>query len=241
VLDRLGRGEPATFAESAAHLLDDKVLTLGFVRRIATYKRLYLLTADPQRGLRLLAGPPPLQVVMGGKAHPQDDDAKRTVQGIFALNRQPEAAARAVFLEDLDLATEPRLVAGCDVWVNLPRPPNEASGTSGMKSALNGGLQLSVLDGWWSEAYDGSNGWAIETPSQASPEEQDAHDADALYTLLETEVAPLFVARDGCDDLPRAWVRKVKASLKSLGPQFNATRMLRDYAAFEADRALSPS
>jgi starch phosphorylase len=237
VLDRLGRGEAVSYAEAASELWDDDVITLGFVRRIATYKRLYLLTSDPDRGLRLLAGPKPVQLAIAGKAHPQDDEAKRTVQRVFALNRMADAAGRVVFLEDLDLAMEPYLVQGCDVWLNLPRPPNEASGTSGMKSVFNGGLQLSVLDGWWAEAYDGSNGWAIETPQNAGWDEQDAHDAEAVFRLLESEAIPLFYDRAAPGELPRAWVKKIKASMKSLAPQFNATRMVKEYAARQPARS----
>ena len=229
VVDRLGRGETSSYAEAAAELMDDGVLTVGFVRRIATYKRLYLLTLDAYRAVRLLGDPHPLQIVVAGKAHPQDDDAKRTLQALFALNRQPFVGGRTAFLEDMDLRLESRLVQGCDVWINLPRPPNEASGTSGMKSALNGGLQLSVLDGWWAEAYDGSNGWAIDTPSNVSWAEQDAHDSAALYDLLEWEIAPLFHTRETGSDLPKSWVHKIKASLKTLAPNFNTTRMVREY------------
>jgi starch phosphorylase len=233
VLDRLGRGEQAAYAEEAAELLDANCLTLGFVRRIATYKRLYLLTLDTDRGIRLLTGDQPLQLVLAGKAHPEDDDAKHTVQGIFGLNRHPVVGGRAVFLEDLDLSMESRLIQGCDVWVNLPRPPMEASGTSGMKSVFNGGLQLSVLDGWWAEAYDGQNGWAIDSPMNVSPGEQDAHDSAALYGLLESEVVPMFYGQQLDNGMPRAWVHKIKASMKSLVPQFNTSRMVREYVTNE--------
>jgi starch phosphorylase len=238
VWDRLGRGEGMSYAEAAAQLWDDDVLTFGFVRRIATYKRLYLLTSNPERGLRLLGGPRPAQLAIAGKAHPSDDEAKRTVQRVFALNQMADAAGRVVFLEDLDLAMEPYLVQGCDVWLNLPRPPNEASGTSGMKSVFNGGLQLSVMDGWWAEAYDGSNGWAIETPRDIGWEEQDARDAEAVFHLLESEVIPLFYDTQGAGALPRNWVTKIKASMKTLAPRFNATRMVRQYV--ERERDVSP-
>jgi starch phosphorylase len=230
VEDRLARGEPTAYAESAAELWDDDVITMGFVRRIATYKRLYLLTSDPDRGLRILGGAQPAQIAIAGKAHPQDEEAKRTVQRIFALNRLSDAASRAVFLEDLDLAMEPYLVQGCDLWLNLPRPPNEASGTSGMKSVLNGGLQLSVLDGWWAEAYDGTNGWAVETPAGSDWAAQDAHDGEAVFHLLESEILPLFYDRPGAGELPRGWMKKIKTSMKSHGPRFNAGRMVREYA-----------
>ena len=229
VWDRLGRGEGLEYAEQAASAWDPGTLTIGFARRIATYKRLHLISAYPERGLRLLGAEQAVQLVIAGKAHPQDADAKRSVQQIFALNRLPNVGGRVAFLEDHDMATEARLIHGCDLWVNLPRPPQEASGTSGMKSALNGGLQLSVLDGWWAEAFDGVNGWGIKSREGASHSEQDLEDADALFTLLETEVVPLFYGtRDG---VPRAWVQRIKASLKSVGPRFGAARMAREYFA----------
>ncbi len=231
VWDRLGRGEPAAYAERARELWDNATLTVGFVRRIATYKRLYLLSAQPDRALRLLRADGGIQALIAGKAHPQDEEAKRTVQTIFSVAGSSGAGDRAVFLENLDLAMESRLAAGCDLWLNLPRPPQEASGTSGMKSALNGGLQLSVLDGWWIEGYDGENGWAIDTPADVGPAEQDAHDAGRLFDLLESEVVPLFYKRDVPGGVPVGWVRKIKRSLKTIGPRFNARRMVDEYLA----------
>jgi len=231
VWDRLSRGESSTYAESARQIWDNDTLTIGFVRRIATYKRLYLLSASPERAATLLRRERGVQALIAGKAHSQDEEAKRTVQTIFGISRSTGLGDRAVFLENLDLAMESRLAAGCDVWLNLPRPPNEASGTSGMKSALNGGLQLSVLDGWWAEAYDGENGWAIETPVDADWQEQDAHDAARLFELLETQVLPLFYKRDGAGGVPVDWVRKVKYAMKSIGPRFNAQRMVNEYLA----------
>ena len=145
------------------------MLTLGFARRLATYKRLHLLVADVARSQRLLTGERHVQLVIAGKAHPRDEDGKRLVQGLFAHKDAPGFGARVVFLDDYDLRTARYLVGGCDVWVNLPRPPLEASGTSGMKSAFNGGLNLSVLDGWWAEAYDGTNGWAISGDGRPRP------------------------------------------------------------------------
>jgi starch phosphorylase len=228
VPDRLARGEPIAYVERAARTFDPDVLTIGFARRVASYKRLHLLVADPQRALRLLAGSRPVQVVIAGKAHPRDEGAKRIVQTIFAMKTAPFAADRVVFVEDYDLEVALTLVAGCDVWLNLPRPPLEASGTSGMKAALNGGLNLSVLDGWWCEGFDGADGWAIR--SEAGPDErtQDARDADALYDLLEREIVPLFYERDA-GGVPRGWIARVKASLRTIAPAFNTTRMLRDY------------
>ncbi len=232
--DRLARGAvPRSYAEAAARGFAPDVLTVGFARRLATYKRLYLLIREPQRALPLLDGPTPLQLVIAGKAHPEDDDAKRLVQQLFPVAMAQQVASRVAYLEDYDVAMAARLVAGCDVWVNLPRPPLEASGTSGMKAALNGGLHLSVLDGWWEEAFDGRNGWGIGAESAGDPmpgaEAQDARDAGTLYSLLEHEIVPAFYQRDETG-VPRAWVQRIKHSLRSIGPRFNAGRMLRDYS-----------
>jgi starch phosphorylase len=195
---------------------------------VATYKRLHLLTHDMARALALLSSSRPIQVVIAGKAHPRDDDAKRIIQAIFGMKAAPVVGSRVAFIEDYDLATAARLVAGCDVWINLPRPPLEASGTSGMKAVLNGGLHLSVLDGWWAEAWDGENGWALHSEPGPDDPVQDARDSEQLYSLIEREVVPLFHQRDA-QGIPRAWIRKIKASMRSLIPQFNAGRMLKDY------------
>lgn len=228
VRDRLARGEGPEYVEAAARVFDPSVLTIGFARRVATYKRLYLLTRFAERGVQLLAdGPRPIQLVVAGKAHPQDEEAKATLRGLFEMKRVQDVGRRIVFLEDYDLHMAPRIVAGVDLWLNLPRPPLEASGTSGMKVALNGGLNLSVLDGWWAEAYDGANGWGIESPD-AGPDTQDDHDAQALLDLLEKEVIPLFYDRDP-DGLPRRWLQRVKVAMRTLIPRFAAQRMLREY------------
>jgi len=228
IRDRLARGEPADYVEGAARVFDTKVFTIGFARRAATYKRLYLLTRFMDRGLRLLADEPmPIQLVIAGKAHPQDQEAKGTLRGLFDLKRTPGVGGRIVFLEDYDLHMAPRIVAGVDLWLNLPRPPLEASGTSGMKVTLNGGLNLSVLDGWWAEACDGHNGWGITSPD-SDPATQDDHDAHALLDLLEYEVIPLYYER-GADDIPHRWLQRVKHSMQTLIPRFTAERMLRDY------------
>ncbi len=228
IRDRIGRGEAPQYVEAAARVFEANVLTIGFARRAATYKRLYLLTRHPERGLPLLSdGPRPVQVIVAGKAHPQDNEAKETLRSIFSLRANTDVSRRAAFAEDYDLHMAPRIVSGVDLWLNLPRPPLEASGTSGMKVSLNGGLNLSVLDGWWAEAYDGSNGWAIASP-EADPATQDDHDAHALFDLLEKEVIPLFYERDEAG-LPRRWLRRVKASMRTLIPQFTARRMLQDY------------
>jgi starch phosphorylase len=230
VTNRLIRGESLEYAESAARLLDPNALTIGFARRVATYKRLALLTRDLARLRRLLYEGQSIQLLISGTAHPADEEAKRSVQGLFAGRSLPGAGSRVVYLDDYDLGIARRLVQGCDVWLNVPRPPFEASGTSGMKNVLNGGLQLSVLDGWWDEAYDGTNGWAIQAIEGLSAEEQDARDAAAFYDLLEREVVPLFYSRDAAG-IPRGWLRRVKASLRTNGPRFTATRMVGDYLA----------
>ncbi|HWT24126.1 MAG TPA: alpha-glucan family phosphorylase [Solirubrobacteraceae bacterium] len=226
--DRLGRDDPRSYAESAAKAFDPGALTIGFARRLATYKRLYLLVREPERALRLLANGRPVQLVLAGKAHPRDDEGKRMVQHLFAHKWAAEAGARVVYLDDYDLSSAARLVRGCDVWLNLPRPPLEASGTSGMKSAVNGGLQLSVLDGWWAEGYDGTNGWALSGEEDADHGAQDHRDAVELQRVLAEEVAASFYDRDEAG-IPRAWLARVKASLKTNGPAFSATRMIEDY------------
>ena len=229
--DRLQRGEGRDYVEAAARAFDPNVLTLGFARRIATYKRLDLLTKDMERALRLIDGDQPIQLVLAGKAHPRDDAGKSLVQALF---RSREVARRAgeriVFLHDYDLAVGARLTRGCDVWINVPRPPMEASGTSGMKSAVNGGLQLSVLDGWWPEAYDAElrNGWALSGDTDPDHAAQDYRHAAELYRALEEEVMPAFYSgTDGGP--PHAWIAMIKASIRSIAPGFTAARMLDDY------------
>jgi starch phosphorylase len=226
--DRLSRGEPLDYAEAPSSGFDPERLTLGFARRLATYKRLHLVALLPERALALIGGEWPVQFVFAGKAHPADTAAKEVVRQVFTLKRAPGVAGRAAFLEDYDIPLAGHLVAGCDVWINVPRPPNEASGTSGMKSCLGGGLQLSVLDGWWAEAYDGSNGWAINGDVLEDPQAQDQHDARALFDLLEQVVVPMFHERDA-SGVPQRWVAMLRRSLLTNGPRFSATRMLREY------------
>ncbi len=232
VADRLGRGDLRGYVDAAARAFDPEVLTIGFARRVATYKRLDLLIRDPDWTLALLAGDLPVQVVLAGKAHPRDEEAKRALQSLFGLKASKVIGERVVFLDDYDLHSAARLVRGCDVWLNVPRPPLEASGTSGMKSAFNGGLQLSVLDGWWAEAYDpgppAPNGWAI--PGEVDPDHhaQDDRDAAVLHRLLGDEVVPTFYERDEAG-LPQRWLEMIRASLGTLGPTFCATRMLAQY------------
>jgi starch phosphorylase len=226
--DRLLRGDVRDYVGAAAREFDPDVLTIGFARRVATYKRLELLTRDPEWTMALLGGERPVQVVLAGKAHPRDEEAKHSLQRLFGLKSSPVIGERVVFLDDYDLASAAVLVRGCDVWLNLPRPPLEASGTSGMKSAINGGLQLSVLDGWWAEAYDGANGWALPGEVEPDPAAQDARDADQLHRLLDDEVLPTFYAREG-SGMPSKWLEMMKASLRSVGPRFSAGRMLGEY------------
>ncbi|HEV3054488.1 MAG TPA: alpha-glucan family phosphorylase [Solirubrobacteraceae bacterium] len=227
-LDRLARSDVREYVQAAAQVFDPDVLTIGFARRVATYKRLDLLTRDPERTQTLLDGDRPVQVVLAGKAHPRDDDAKHVLQRLFGLKRARIVGQRVVFLDDYDLAVAAQLVRGCDLWLNLPRPPLEASGTSGMKSALNGGLQLSVLDGWWAEAYDGTNGWALPGDVEPDSEAQDDRDAATFHALMVDEVVPAFYDRDS-RGLPDRWLAMMKSSLRTLGPRYSATRMLHDY------------
>ena len=227
--DRLRRGEDTSYALAAERNLSSDRLTVGFARRLASYKRLYLVSLRPERSVALLAGDHGLQFAFAGKAHPADQGAKTIVRDLFQLKGAEGVGGHVAFIEDYDLSVAPELVAGCDVWVNLPRPPQEASGTSGMKSALNGGLNLSVLDGWWAEAHDGTNGWAIEGAVDEDEAAQDERHADALFDLLEERVVPLFHER-GPDGVPHGWVAMMKASLISNGPRFSAARMVAEYA-----------
>ena len=236
--DRLRRGEPLDYASAARDGFDPARLTIGFARRLATYKRLHLVGLMPERAIALVGGERPVQFVFAGKAHPDDHEAKEVVRRLFALKRAPGVAGRAAFLEDYDIPLAGHLVAGCDVWVNLPRPPLEASGTSGMKSVLGGGLQLSVLDGWWAEAYDGHNGWAIDGREDGDHAAQDWRDANTLFDLLERQVVPMFHERDA-DGVPQRWVAMMRRSLMTHGPRFSATRMLREYAAAHLHAPLS--
>jgi len=228
VRDRLARGEAPEYVEAALRSFNPEWLTIGFARRIATYKRFYLVTRFPDRLLQLLGDERrPIQLLVAGKAHPQDTEAKESLRYSFLLKQAGAVGAHVIFLEDYDLDLAPRVVAGVDLWLNVPRPPLEASGTSGMKVTLNGGLNLSVLDGWWPEAYDGHNGWAIDSPG-GDPGAQDDHDADALLGLVEREVVPLFYDRDA-QGIPRSWVQRMKQAMSGLIPRFSAGRMMREY------------
>jgi starch phosphorylase len=228
--DRLLRSDLRDYVEAAARVFDPEVLTIGFARRVATYKRLELLTRDRDWIVSLLSGDRPVQVVLAGKAHPRDEEAKHSLQRLFGMKASEVVGQRVVYLDDYDLATGAVLTQGCDVWLNVPRPPLEASGTSGMKSVVNGGLQLSVLDGWWAEGFDGANGWGLPGEVEDDPAAQDDRAAEALHRTLDESVVPLFYDRDA-DGIPQGWLGLVRASLRTLAPAFSATRMLAEYIA----------
>lgn len=225
------RGEGETELERARSILDPSVLTIGFARRFATYKRANLIFTDLDRLAAILNDPSrPVQIVFAGKAHPKDEPGKSLIRKIAQLRIDPRFAARVVFLEDYEVNVCRHLVQGVDVWLNNPRRPLEASGTSGQKVVLNGGLNLSVLDGWWAEAFDGANGFAIgRGASHVSDEITDQRDAEALYEVLENEVAPIFYHRD-IDGLPREWIKRMIHSIATLGWRFSSDRMVSDYA-----------
>ncbi|HMA47140.1 MAG TPA: alpha-glucan family phosphorylase, partial [Frankiaceae bacterium] len=226
----LQRGAPAAELDWVDSVFDPDVLTVGFARRVPSYKRLTLMLRDRARLTRLLLDPDrPIQMVIAGKAHPADDSGKYLVQQIVEFADHPEVRHRMVFLPDYDIGMARYLYSGCDVWLNNPLRPLEACGTSGMKSALNGGLNLSVRDGWWDEMYDGSNGWAIPTADGVEdPARRDELEAAALYDLLENSVAARFYD-SGLGRPPVRWVAMVKHTLSTLGPKVLASRMLRDY------------
>jgi starch phosphorylase len=210
--------------------LDADVLTIGFARRVPSYKRLTLMLRDPERLKRLLLHPErPVQLVIAGKSHPADEGGKKLIQEMVRFADDPEVRHRIVFLPNYDIAMAQPLYPGCDVWLNNPLRPYEACGTSGMKAALNGGLNLSILDGWWDEWYDGNNGWAIPSADGVDdPDRRDDIEANALYDLIENDVAPKFYDVDG-DGVPTRWLEMVRHTLKSLGPKVLASRMVRDY------------
>jgi starch phosphorylase len=226
----VGRGASESDASWADEVLDPRALTIGFARRFASYKRATLLLSQPERLHELLLSPErPVQLVFAGKAHPADDIGKEMIRQIVQFSRDPAIRHRFVFVEDYDIEVARTLYQGCDVWLNNPRRPQEACGTSGEKAALNGGLNCSILDGWWDEMFDGRNGWAISSAETYEDlERRDAVEADSLYEILERQVVPLYYERvEG--PVPRRWVRKVKHALITLGPQVVASRMVQDY------------
>ena len=210
-------------------ILDPNVLTLGFARRFTAYKRPNLLLWDPERLVRLLTNAShPVQIIVAGKAHPADYEGKCLIQEWLCFSNRRDVRDRVVFLEDYDIALAQELVQGVDVWLNTPRRPWEASGTSGMKVLVNGGLNLSTLDGWWAEAYSDEVGWALGDGQEHTEPEWDAVEANQLYRLLEEEIIPLFYERDH-SGIPRKWVMRVRASMATLAPRFSMNRMVRDY------------
>ncbi|WP_072802642.1 alpha-glucan family phosphorylase [Rhodococcoides yunnanense] len=225
----LERGSTQAEIGWTAGVFDPNVLTVGFARRVPTYKRLTLMLREPERLRRLLLDPDrPVQLVVAGKSHPADDGGKALIQQIVRFADQADVRHRIVFLPDYDMSMAKFLYWGCDVWLNNPLRPLEACGTSGMKSALNGGLNLSIRDGWWDEMYDGENGWAIPTADGVTDENRrDDLEAAALYELLEQSVLPKFY--DRTDGIPTRWIEMVRHTLEQLGPQVLASRMVRDY------------
>jgi len=223
---------------TAEEVLDPEVLTIGFARRFATYKRGTLLMRDLDRLARILNNPEmPVQIIFAGKAHPQDQEGKELIRQINQVSDQERFRHRIVFIEDYDMEVARHLVQGADVWLNTPRRPLEASGTSGMKVAFNGGLNMSILDGWWCEGYQGNNGWAIgKGEVYEDTEYQNQVESRATYDLLEKEIVPHFYDR-GSDGIPRSWIATVKASIQSLCPVFSTDRMVQEYA----NRSYTPS
>jgi glycogen phosphorylase len=215
---------------SSGVMINPYALTIGFARRFATYKRAGLIFSDVDRLLDIINRPNmPVQIIFAGKAHPADEPGKQLIQQVYRQVKRAETGGRLVFLEDYDMNLARYLVQGVDIWMNTPRRPMEASGTSGMKAALNGALNFSVLDGWWREAYNGRNGWAIgEDRDIDSPEVEDGQDADSLYNLLENEIIPLYYDRDA-REISHDWLGRVKDSLKTIIPQFSTRRMVKEY------------
>lgn len=227
---RLARGKSEDYIEAARTMFDPQILTIGFARRVAAYKRWNLLLSDPDR-LTLLINDPerPIQFVLAGKAHPQDQKAKRVLQELITWQRDSSVRDRVALIEDYDQETARHLVQSVDVWMNVPRRPQEASGTSGQKVAINGGLNFSVLDGWWLEGYDGDNGFAIGDLSELTDDEADRREAESFYRVLEEEVVPRYYDRDG-QGIPRRWIAMMKRSIQTLAPFFNSDRMVAEYA-----------
>jgi starch phosphorylase len=226
----LARGVSESDVAWTGELLHPGVLTLGFARRFAAYKRATLLLSQPDRLKALLTSTErPIQIVFAGKAHPADDIGKEMIRQIISFSRDPEIRSRVVFVADYDMVVARRMYPGCDVWMNTPRRPLEACGTSGMKAAINGSLNCSILDGWWDEMFDGENGWAISSAETYEDlAKRDEVEAESLFDLLERQIVPLFYERFQ-GPVPRRWVRRIKTAFRSLGPEVTAARMVRDY------------
>ena len=212
-------------------LLDPYALTIGFARRFATYKRANLVFRDVDRLLRIVCNErKPVQFIFAGKAHPADEPGKRLIQEVYHHVKDARFGGRLVFLDDYDMNMARFLVQGVDVWLNTPRRPREASGTSGEKAALNGTLNFSVLDGWWAEGYNGNNGWAIgDSTEYPDQDQQDDSDSASFYDTLENEIVPLYYTKRSADGLPGDWIGRIKESIKSIVPQFSMSRMLKEY------------
>jgi starch phosphorylase len=210
--------------------LDPEVLTLGFARRFATYKRADIFFHDLDRLERLVHHPErPLQIIFSGKAHPADEGGKKLAQRVANLARDARFAGRISFIEDYSMHVGRQLVQGVDAWLNVPRRPQEACGTSGQKVILNGGLNISILDGWWAEAFEGGNGFAVGAGEiHVDPAAEDRRDAEEVFRVLEEEVVPLFYARDA-EGLPRGWIARIKRAIRTLAWRYNADRMVQDY------------
>jgi starch phosphorylase len=212
-------------------MMNPYALTIGFARRFATYKRANLILKDFNRLLEIVNRPNlPVQIIFAGKAHPADEPAKLLIQELYRAVKKAETGGRLVFLEDYDMNMARYLIQGVDIWLSTPRRPNEASGTSGQKAALNGVLNFSVLDGWWREGYNGNNGWAIgDETDYADPNVQDTLDSQSLYDTLENEIVPLYYNSRSGDGLPSEWIERMKESIRTLAPQFNMRRMIKEY------------
>ncbi len=233
------RGATDAELKICREVLNPDALTIGFARRFATYKRATLILRDPERLERILANPGrPVQFIIAGKAHPQDAAGKQLIRELYQVGRDPDLQRHFIFLEDYDINVARYMVQGVDCWLNTPRRPMEASGTSGMKASANGALNISIPDGWWCEAeHLGPNGWSIgRGENYESLEEQDRVESEMLYELLEKEVVPTFYER-GSDDLPREWIRRMKSAIRTIGPVFNTYRMVQEYT----DRCYIPS
>jgi starch phosphorylase len=234
-LSRQNRSEDSSAVEAANHILNSDVLTIGFARRFSPYKRGDLLLRDAARALKIFSNPDrPVQIVFSGKAHPADEEGKRIIQRLREWLSHPDLVNRVALIEDYDMSVARKLVQGVDVWLNNPRRPLEASGTSGQKVCLNGGINCSVLDGWWCEGYQevdgkGINGWAIGEDAHTSDQAlQDKIDSESLYRLLEEEIVPLYYDRDA-EGIPHRWIKMMKASIKTNAPAFTTHRMIADY------------
>jgi starch phosphorylase len=216
---------------AAGALLDPYALTIGFARRFATYKRANLILRDLNRLLDIINRPNmPVQIIFAGKAHPADEPGKLLIQEVYRAVKKAENGGRLVFIEDYDMNLARYLVQGVDVWLNTPRRPNEASGTSGQKAALNGVLNFSILDGWWREGYNGYNGWAIGNDMDYdNPDIQDEMDSKSLYDILEGEIIPSYYQDRTADDLPVEWLARMKECMRTLAPQFSMRRMVKEY------------